>query len=251
MNSVSFTLVQGSSGFNISLEGTYLEDASGTHVLGTPPTLTYIVPPTLALATDSGSSTSDGITNVGTVTVSGLEANATWEYSTDSGSTWSAGTGVSFTLSAGSHSANSVQVRQTDVAGNVSSAGKIAPLVMVDTTAPVVTSFSPADGAFGVAVGRDILITFRETIVRGTGVIELHSGSATGPVVESYDVATSTHLTISGTTLTINPTHDFANGAHYFLMLGNASVKDLAGTCYPGIDAYDFTVIPDIEGINM
>ena len=98
------------------------------------------VAPSLALTTDSGQSTTDGITNVGTVTVSGVEANATWEYSTDSGTTWSAGTGSSFTLSAGTHNANSVQVRQTDVAGNLSSVGQIATAITVDATAPVAPS---------------------------------------------------------------------------------------------------------------
>ena len=96
--------------------------------------------PILALTTDSGQSTTDGITNVSTVTVSGVEANATWEYSTDSGTTWSAGTGSSFTLSAGTHNANSVQVRQTDVAGNLSSVGQIATAITVDATAPVAPS---------------------------------------------------------------------------------------------------------------
>ena len=74
--------------------------------------------PSLALATDSGSSTSDGITNVGTVNVSGLESGATWQYQVDGGA-WTAGTGSAFTLTAGSHT---YAVRQTDTAGNLSTA---------------------------------------------------------------------------------------------------------------------------------
>ncbi|MFK0090924.1 beta strand repeat-containing protein, partial [Pseudomonas sp. NPDC090755] len=74
--------------------------------------------PNLVLATDTGSSNSDKITNVGTVNVSGLEAGATWQYSTNGGSTWTAGSGTSFTLSG--DGAKSVVVRQTDAAGNVS-----------------------------------------------------------------------------------------------------------------------------------
>lgn len=101
----------------------------------------------LALATDSGSSNSDGITNVGTVNVTGLEAGATWEYSTDNGSTWTAGgwpalgtgTGTSFTLSEGTYAAGAIQVRQTDVAGKVqtTSMATNAAQIVVDTTAPV------------------------------------------------------------------------------------------------------------------
>ncbi|MBK9205680.1 MAG: hypothetical protein IPL73_25285 [Candidatus Obscuribacter sp.] len=58
------------------------------------------VAPGIALATDSGTSNSDGITNVGTVNVSGIEAGATWQYSTNSGSSFSTGSGSSFVLAA-------------------------------------------------------------------------------------------------------------------------------------------------------
>ncbi|WP_269768813.1 beta strand repeat-containing protein, partial [Burkholderia ubonensis] len=69
--------------------------------------------PGVALTTDSGSSASDHITNVGTLNLSGVEAGATVEYSTDGGHTWS----TSFNATEG---LNDVQVRQTDVAGNTS-----------------------------------------------------------------------------------------------------------------------------------
>jgi hypothetical protein len=54
--------------------------------------------PTLALASDTGSSNTDKITSSGVVNVTGLESGATWEYSTNSGTSWTAGTGSSFTL---------------------------------------------------------------------------------------------------------------------------------------------------------
>jgi len=49
-------------------------------------------PPTVSLDTDSGAA-GDGVTNVATFTVGGLEDNTTWEYSTDGGSTWTTGSG--------------------------------------------------------------------------------------------------------------------------------------------------------------
>ncbi|WP_230946583.1 beta strand repeat-containing protein, partial [Burkholderia stagnalis] len=69
--------------------------------------------PGVALATDSGSSASDHVTNVGTLNLTGVEAGATVEYSTDGGHTWS----TSFSAVEG---VNDVQVRQTDIAGNTS-----------------------------------------------------------------------------------------------------------------------------------
>ncbi|WP_341807641.1 beta strand repeat-containing protein, partial [Paraburkholderia terricola] len=85
--------------------------------------------PGVALATDSGSSASDHVTSVGTLTLSGIESAATVEYSTDGGSTWSTG----FTAVEGT---NDVQVRQTDVAGNISAATDFSFTLDTAATAP-------------------------------------------------------------------------------------------------------------------
>src|SRR5262249_40631709 len=71
--------------------------------------------PAVALATDSGNSASDHVTSVGTLNVTGIENGATVQYSVDNGAHWTS----SFSAVEG---ANTVQVRQIDVAGNVSSA---------------------------------------------------------------------------------------------------------------------------------
>lgn len=97
---------------------------------------TTVAAPTLALASDTGSSNNDGITNVGTINVGGLEAGATWQFSTDGGANWTAGTGTSFTLAPNTYAANSVQVRQTDAAGNVSEPRGNTSQIIVDTTPP-------------------------------------------------------------------------------------------------------------------
>ncbi|WSH29993.1 Ig-like domain-containing protein (plasmid) [Rhizobium beringeri] len=88
--------------------------------------------PILALVTDSGSSGTDKVTNVGTVNIAGLENGAAWEYSTDGGSTWSVGSGSSFTLSG--DGPKNVLARQTDAAGNTSGNGGLT--FTLDTAAP-------------------------------------------------------------------------------------------------------------------
>ncbi|WP_129591376.1 Ig-like domain-containing protein [Salinicola tamaricis] len=100
--------------------------------------------PTISLATDTGADIADGITNDASVTVDGLEANATWEYSTDGGTTWSSGTGTSFELGEATYADGDVQVRQTDVAGN-SSVGNLGP-VTVDLTPPLAPTIDPTNG---------------------------------------------------------------------------------------------------------
>jgi Ca2+-binding RTX toxin-like protein len=130
------------------------------------------------------------------------------------------------------------QIAYSDVTFTLPSVTSSAPQ---DTTAPTVNTFNPADGATGVAVNHDVGVTFSESIQRGTGIITIHSGSADGPVVESYNAATSTNLTLSGSTLIINPTADLVNSNHYYVTFSAGSVKDLAGNSYAGTTSYDFT----------
>ncbi|WP_230953273.1 beta strand repeat-containing protein, partial [Burkholderia stagnalis] len=85
--------------------------------------------PGVALATDSGSSTSDHVTNAGTLNLTGVETGATVEYSIDGGHTWN----TSFSAVEG---VNDVQVRQTDVAGNTSSATSFGFTLDTSATAP-------------------------------------------------------------------------------------------------------------------
>ncbi|WP_256253334.1 beta strand repeat-containing protein, partial [Burkholderia ubonensis] len=85
--------------------------------------------PGVALTTDSGSSASDHVTNVGTLNLSGVETGATVEYSTDGGHTWS----TSFSAVEG---LNDVQVRQTDIAGNTSSATSFSFTLDTSAAAP-------------------------------------------------------------------------------------------------------------------
>jgi Ca2+-binding RTX toxin-like protein len=151
----------------------------------------------------------------------------------------------------GNYAASAIQVRQTDAAGNVStSAGKLTSALVVETTAPTVTSFSPADGNTGAALASNIVVTFSETIQKGTGLIQLHSGSATGTVIESFDAASSNRLAISGNTLTIDPTSNLVNNTQYFVTFAPGTIKDLAGNSYAGITTYDFKTINVITGTS-
>ncbi|MEI6652274.1 MAG: Ig-like domain-containing protein [Chlorobiaceae bacterium] len=122
---------------------------------------------------------------------------------------------------------------------------KMVTLSYADTTPPTLSTSSPADAATGVAVNSNIVVTFSEAVQKGTGLIEIHAGSATGTTVATYDAANFTNLTFSGNTLTINPTDNLAADTHFFVTLQNGSVKDLAGNHYAGTAAYDFTTGAD------
>jgi methionine-rich copper-binding protein CopC len=119
------------------------------------------------------------------------------------------------------------------------SATIIANTGVTDTTAPTVSSFSPTDGATGVATSSNIVLTFSEAITRGTGSLLLKT--AAGATIETFDAATSNRLTLSGSTLTIDPTSTLANGTNYYVTLAAGTIKDLAGNSYAGTSTYDFT----------
>ena len=141
-----------------------------------------------------------------------------------------------------------------DVAGNNYAGTNIydfTTAAAADTTAPTVTSFSPTDAATSVAVGANIVLTFSEAIVRGTGTITLRSGSTTGAVVESFDAANSNRLTFSGSTLTIDPTNNLANNTSYFVTFASGAVKDTAGNAYAGTSSYDFQTTPLAQGVTV
>lgn len=106
---------------------------------------------------------------------------------------------------------------------------------------PAPLTFSPADGAAGVAVDSHIVITFTEAIQRGMGSLVLKTAS--GVTVETFD-ASSSRLSISGSTLTIDPTSPLANGTQYLLTLAAGAIEDLTGNGSASTTGYDFTTAP-------
>ncbi|QDW54710.1 Ig-like domain-containing protein [Burkholderia sp. KBS0801] len=136
---------------------------------------TSVAAPGVALMTDSGSSATDHITNVGTLNLSGIETGATVQYSIDNGAHWN----TSFSAVEG---LNNVQVRQIDVAGNTSSATSFS--FTLDTAA----------GAPGVALTTDSGSNAADHITN-VGTLNL-SGIETGATVQ-YSVDNGAHWSTS------------------------------------------------------
>lgn len=108
-----------------------------------------------------------------------------------------------------------------------------------DTVAPALVSASPADEATDVAVDADIVLTFSETITRGSGTVEIVD--AAGRIAARYDAATSVHLRLSGATLTLDLERDLAPGTAYTVTVGAGVVKDSSGNAFAGLGSYNFT----------
>ncbi len=130
-------------------------------------------------------------------------------------------------------------------AERLSFADRVVALAGLDTTAPTVTKFSPSDEATGIAIGSNIVLSFSEAIAKGAGNIVLKT--AAGVVVTTYAAASSANLSISGNTLTIDPSADLSHSTAYSVEFAAGSIKDLAGNNYAGTTTYNFTTaaVPD------
>ncbi|MCB8835978.1 Ig-like domain-containing protein [Aurantimonas sp. VKM B-3413] len=123
-----------------------------------------------------------------------------------------------------------------DVFGAISVGG-------ADTTAPTLTSAVPADGAASVAKNADIVLTFDEDVKAGTGNITLTNDA--NPTDQKVISVTDAQVTISGKTVTIDPSADLTAGAHYHVTVDAGAIEDLAGNDFAGISTtteLDFTV---------
>ena len=108
----------------------------------------------------------------------------------------------------------------------------------IDAQAPEVTDYSPVDNASGVAVDANLVLTFNETIVKGSGNITIKR-SSNNSVVEIIDV-TSGQLSLGTTsqtndTATINPSGDLDPATGYYVQIDAGAFEDSSGNSFAGI----------------
>ncbi len=114
--------------------------------------------------------------------------------------------------------ANNVEYKLSDI---------VAP---VDSLAPTLISSFPADNAAAVAIGANIVLSFSEPIQKGTGNIVISSSAD----IRTISVS-STQVTVSGSTVTINPTADLLANSFYNVQMSSGVFRDNAGNNYAGI----------------
>ena len=112
---------------------------------------------------------------------------------------------------------------------------------LLDAAAPTLTASNPLDNATNVAAGSNIVLTFNEAVAAGTGNIVISNGAGDTRTISITDAS---QVTISGNTVTINPTADLQAGQSYDVTLSSGVITDTAGNAFTGIatDALDFTV---------
>ena len=130
----------------------------------------------------------------------------------------------------------------TDSAGNANEDGAEDNnnlSISIDTQAPVVTAYSPENATTKFGIVSDIVLTLSEKIQKGVGNVVLKTSA--GVTIAAYDVASSSNLTVTDTTLTINPTSNLSFDTSYKVEITSGAFKDLFGNDLAAISTYSFT----------
>lgn len=135
----------------------------------------------------------------------------------------------------------------TDLAGNAH--GGLAgngswnfTTATVDSSAPQALQLLPADDSRNVAPGANLVLQFNEPVRAGSGNLLIRSD---GQVLRSIAVGDASQVSISGSTVTVNPATDLPAGAAVFITVDAGAFRDDAGNPFAGLSAatsWNFTV---------
>jgi autotransporter-associated beta strand protein len=119
-----------------------------------------------------------------------------------------------------------------------------ATVTVLDDDFPKPTTFSPADGATAVAVSANGVVTYDQAIKKGNGFIYLVRGSD-NKAERMIDI-NSAEVSISGSTLTINPVRDLVKLTDYYILIDNGAVLSALSSTTTGVQLLkqDFELLP-------
>ncbi len=113
---------------------------------------------------------------------------------------------------------------------------------VADTAPPLVSTLSPADGSGNVAVGSNLVVTFNEPVVTGTGHITIKNLDT--PAQSLVITLPNAQVAVSGAVLTINPNADLTASTRYAIQIDATAIADSSGNYFVGINNdtnWDFT----------
>ena len=113
---------------------------------------------------------------------------------------------------------------------------------LTDTLSPTIQTLSPADEATDIYASTNLVMTFDETVQKGSGDITIHLLSDNS-ITQTIPI-TSTAVTISGTQVTIDPPLTLTWGISYYVNIPAGAILDLAGNPFAGItdtSSWNFT----------
>ena len=89
--------------------------------------------------------------------------------------------------------------------------------------------YSPGIGSTSIALASDIVTTWNYPIQAGSGTITIRTGSDSGTIVDQFVVGSSSSITISGRSLTLNPAADLNEGIEHFVVYPAGAIKSTSG----------------------
>ncbi|MEO0933925.1 MAG: Ig-like domain-containing protein, partial [Cyanobacteria bacterium J06641_2] len=115
-----------------------------------------------------------------------------------------------------------------------------------DTTAPELSDsnpLTPADDTDNAVIDGNLTIKFNESVQKGTGNIVIKKTDDDSEV-EIFNVATSPAITVSGDSVTINPTNNLEASTEFYVEIDAGAIQDTAGNNFAGIsgnETWNFT----------
>lgn len=122
-----------------------------------------------------------------------------------------------------------------DMTGNPLMAGYVFNFNTDDNAPPVVASTNPANGLTNVAVSKTITVTFNEYIQEASAFSNIVLKDSNGSAV-------SAAMSVSGSTLTIDPAPYLGYSKTYTVTIPASAVKDGAGRLLAAAYSFSFTV---------
>jgi hypothetical protein len=179
-------------------------------------------------------------TNDSTPAISGTGSTATYAIRVYSGATLLCSTTVnndvtkSWSCNSSSLADGTYSLHATENSGTESAVSNTA-IVMIDATAPAISTLSPADDATGALVTENLVLTFTEVISTvGTGTLTIRK-SSDDSIVQTIAV-TGSLVTGSGTAqITINPSVTLDYSTAYNIRISETAFPDAVGNKYAGI----------------
>jgi hypothetical protein len=113
--------------------------------------------------------------------------------------------------------------------------------LVIDTSAPVISTFSPIAGATNVLADSNIVITFNDPmLILASLQITLMKKGSPDTTVETF-THNSSRISLSGQVLTIDPTSALESFSEYFVLISAPGLTDQAGNAFAGISGYAYS----------
>lgn len=115
-----------------------------------------------------------------------------------------------------------------------------------DSTAPAVSTLSPADNATAISTTANLVITFDEAVDAEAGADNdiVIKKSSDDSVIETIDAQDAKVTGTGTTTITVNPAATLSEQTAYYVQIGADAFDDAAGNSYAGISnttSWNFT----------